>query len=306
MSRIGIGVGLALLMVCTIPAAEAAGIAVVKSSDHASFDELVSRLHKACEAATGLREFNLKGDEGGWKEVEQGIRGEVPSLVIAVGPLAARLAKERLAVDVPVLYSMVPNPDRYDLTGDNIAGISLDIPGDVQFARYKTVLPNLHRIGVIYDPKKSATLVEQAKVDAAKLGLELLATQVRSPKEVPAALRSMLGKIDALWTVPDDTVLTNESFRFILVSSLEKKLPFFAMSEIFVKVGALATIAPVPESLAHQLCDLVERHGRGNLNLAEIDIVPPATSQLVINSKTAKKIGLSLTQEAIASASTVY
>ena len=79
--------------------------------------------------------------------------------------LAARLAKKRLA-DLPLLYCMVPNPHRYELEGSNIAGISLDIPGEVQFARYKTVVPNPKTIGVIYDPEKSGALVAEAALDA--------------------------------------------------------------------------------------------------------------------------------------------
>ena len=75
-------------------------------------------------------------------------------------------------------------------------------------------MPRLRTIGVLYDPEKTGTLITEARGVAQSLGLQLLATAVRSQKINPAALRSMLGQIDALWMVPDDTVVTSESFQF--------------------------------------------------------------------------------------------
>jgi putative ABC transport system substrate-binding protein len=304
--RVGICLALLLAAGTAIPVA-AEGIVVVKSNDQASYKVVVESLEEVCRNVTAqpLRRYSLQGDKGKWKAVAAELRADEPRLVVALGPLAANLVREQFG-QLPLLYCMVPNPQRYQLVGDNVAGISLDVPGEVQFATYKQVLPTLRTIGVIYDPNKSGALVEQAIRDAEKLGLELIAVPVTSHKKVPGALRDMLGRIDALWTVPDDTVLTTDSFRFLLITSLERKLPFLAMSEIFVKVGALATIAPVPTDLARQLCQLIDRHQSGELNLAEIDVLPPETSQLVINRKTAEKIGLSLPPAVLESAGTVY
>ena len=94
---------------------------------------------------------------------------------------------------------MVPNLKRYGLSGENIVGVSLDVPGEKQFSLHRSVVPGLRTIGVIYDPAKSASLVEEADTAAQRLGMELLKVGVSSHKKVPGALRGMLGKIDALW-----------------------------------------------------------------------------------------------------------
>jgi putative ABC transport system substrate-binding protein len=210
------------------------------------------------------------------------------------------------SLNIPIIFCMVSNPSRYGLAGANLAGISMDVSGETQFALYKTVVPNLKTIGVIYDPEKSNTLIEEASIAAEKLGLELIKVPVSSHKDVPKALRSILGKIDALWMVPDDTVLTTQSFRFFLVTSFEKKLPFLAISDIFVKVGALATIAPDPIEMGQQLGQLVTKLQSGQLDLTKTNILPPTESNLVINVKTAEKIGITIDPEILQAASKLY
>jgi putative ABC transport system substrate-binding protein len=284
----------------------AQSVVVIKSRDQETYDQVLESFVKNCRtiSANQLVEYNLKGEEKSWGDVAKEIN-VVPNLILAMGPLAAQMAKEA-SPHIPVIFCMVSNPSRYGLAGENLVGISMDIPGATQFALYKTVMPNLKTIGVIYDPEKSNALIEDASQAADKLGLELIKVPVSSHKTVPKALRSMLGKIDALWMVPDDTVLTTQSFRFFLVTSFEKKLPFLAISDIFVKVGALATIAPDPHELGQQLCQLVTQIQNGQLDLTKTNILSPIESNLVINVKTAEKIGLTIAPEILQSASKLY
>jgi putative ABC transport system substrate-binding protein len=287
--------------------ASAQTIAVVKSRDLTTFDQVLEGVVEACPQSSTWEfvEYNLNGKKKRGADLAHTIRQSAPKFILALGPLAAQVSQEEF-VGIPVLYCMVANPHRYDLTGTHIGGISLDVPGAIQFARYKAMIPNLHTLGVIYDPQKSEVLVAEAAAAAAQLGLELVRVPVSSHKQVPEALRAMLGKIDALWTISDDTVLTTDSFRFFLLTSFEHKLPFLAISDIFVKVGALATLAPQPRQLGHQICDLMIRIEAGEIELASFDVMPPLQAELVVNAKTAEKIGLILPQEILQSAGKVY
>ena len=283
---------------------KAQSIAVIKSRNLPSFDQVLASL-KTAYPESKIETYSLKGKKKAQKDILKKITAHPPQLILAMGPLAAQVAKESLP-DIPMLYCMVSNPHRYGLLGKNIVGIPLDVPGETQFSIFKSVVPNLQTIGVIYDPQESSVLIQEAIEAARKLGLDLIDVPVSSHKKVPGALRGMLGKIDALWMVPDDTVLTTDSFRFFLVTSFENKLPFLAISEIFVKVGALATLSPDHEELGHQICALVTQIQNGQLDLSETDVVPLTETNLVINAKTAKKIGLALPPEIVESASKVY
>ena len=106
-----------------------------------------------------------------------------------------------------MVFLLVRNPRKQGLEGDNIAGISLDVPIEAQLAMYRSLLPTLRVIGVIYDPEKTGALVKEAGEVAERFGLRFLAAPVASQTEVPAALRSLLGKVDALWMLP--TILSS-------------------------------------------------------------------------------------------------
>ena len=121
-------------------------------------------------------------------------------------------------------------------------------------------------------------------------------------------MRALLNEsdIDALWMIPDDTVVTPESFKFLLLTSFENNLPFLAASDIFVKVGALASLTPDYADVGRQGCELANALNTGEISLDNLRAVRPAKINLSINLKTADKIGLTISEEVIASAAVVY
>jgi putative ABC transport system substrate-binding protein len=298
-----LGLSLGLVAVFTLTQAKEGNIAVLKSHDIDPFNEALEGFTATCDYR--VTEYDLRGSTSHTQGVLKRIMATKPRLVLAVGALAAQVAKESIH-SVPVVFFMVPNPRKYSLRGANIAGISLDIPIATQFATYKSLVPTLRSIGTIYDPEKTGTIVEEARTTAKAFGFRLVAVAVSSEKQVPAALRSLLGKIDALWMLPDDTVITPESFKFLLLTAFENNLPFLAISDIFVKVGALAALSPDYTDMGRQACQLARQIESGQISLTQVNIVPPAKVNLAINLKVANKIGLTLSPEIIQSASKVY
>jgi putative ABC transport system substrate-binding protein len=283
--------------------AVAQSIAVLKSNDLEPFNQALAGFVASCDSH--ITEYDLQGSERRKRVILRRIVADKPRLVIAIGPLAAQVVKEEVR-DVPVVFFMVPHPHKYSLKGDNIVGISLDIPLETQFTTYKSLVPGLKTIGVIYDPEKTGELIAESRGVAEKLGLKLLASAVSSQKGVPAALRSMLGSIEALWMVPDETVVTPEAFEFLLLAAFENHLPFLAASDIFVEVGAFASLSPDYADVGRQACQLVRDIESGRLKLTKVNVVPPAKVNLAINLKTASKIGVTLSAEVVQSASKIY
>jgi len=247
----------------------------------------------------------LRGTKKEESSIIQRLTAARPRLIVAIGPLAAQVVRERLQ-DMPLIFVMVSNPPKYGLQGSNLAGVSLDIPVQMQLAMTKSLVPTLKTLGVIYDPEKTGAMVLEARGIADTLGLQLLAAPVSSYKAVPAALRSLLGKIQALWMVPDETVVTPESFKFLLLAAFENNLPFVAVSDIFVEAGALASLSPDYTDVGRQGCQLATDIESGRLRPADVMVVPPAKVNLTLNLKTASKIGLTLLPELIQSANKVY
>jgi putative ABC transport system substrate-binding protein len=249
---------------------QAQGIAVLKSHDIEPFNQALAGFVAACD--TQLTIHDLRGSDKRKDRILKQLMEAKPRLVLAIGALATQVVREAVR-DVPVVFSMVPNPRQHGPGGENIAGISLDIPLETQFTTYKRLVPALHTLGTIYDPEKTGAMVSEARGVAEKLGLRLLSASATSPKAVPAALRSLLGKIDALWMVPDDTVVTPESFKLLLLEAFENNLPFLAVSDIFVEVGALASLSPDYADVGRQACQLVREIDSGRLSPRRVAVV---------------------------------
>jgi putative ABC transport system substrate-binding protein len=298
-----LGVIPGLLFIFNLTAVAAQGVVVLKSSDIEPFNQALAGFLADCD--NRIAAYNLQGSERRKRRIIKRIIEDKPKIILAIGSLAAQVAKESVQ-DTPVVFCMVSNPHKYGLVGENVVGISLDIPFETQFATYKLLLPTLRTIGVIYDPDKTGAMITDAQAMADSLGFKLLAMPVASQKEVPAAFRSMLGRIDALWMVPDDTVVTQESFKFLLLETFENNLPFLTVSDIFVEVGALASLSPDYTDVGRQGCQLARKIESGRLHPEDANTLPPAKVNLAINLKTASKIGLAFSSEIIQSANKVY
>src|SRR5437764_6191047 len=285
---------LGLLWLLPLTQAMAQDIVVLKSHDLEPFNQAMAGFVAACPMH--ITEYDLRGTKKEESSIIQRLTAAKPRLIVAIGPLAAQVARERLQ-DIPLIFVMVSNPPKHGLHGANLAGASLDIPVQMQLARYKALVHALKTLGVIYDPMKTGAMVTEARGIADTLGFQILAAPVSTPKEVPAALRSLLGKIDALWMVPDDTVVTPESFKFLLLTALENNLPFVTVSDIFVEAGALASLSPDYTDAGRQGCQLATDLESGRLRPAQAMVVPPDKVNLTINLKTASKIGLRLPPE---------
>jgi putative ABC transport system substrate-binding protein len=221
-----------------------------------------------------------------------------------VGLKAALVAKLEI-VDVPVIYCMVLDPDKYDLHAPNMTGISLQIPIDRQFATMHSVLPRMKHIGVLYDPDKTGPIIEEARRVAKSLGLDLVERRVSSEKDLPATLREMISKVDALWLVPDSTILTEDSLRFVLATALDRNVPVIGFSSEFVRNGALVGLSVNSQDIGRQAGLMAKKILRGQ-STASRAAVPPERVRFALNLKTAKFLGLTLPPEVIGRADELY
>jgi putative ABC transport system substrate-binding protein len=202
---------------------------------------------------------------------------------------------------------MVANPNKRGLEGPNIAGVSLNIPVFMQFTNYTNVVRNLKKIGVIYDEKKTGDIIKEAKVEAEKIGIELAAIPVSSQKAVAEALKTLLEqKIDALWMVPDETVVTPASFQFLQRETARNKLPLLAVSEIFVEKGALASLSVDYKDMGRQAGEIANRIIKDRQLLTHVKTVAPAKLNLAVNLETARQLGTAVNEEVIKSANKTY
>ena len=252
------------------------------------YRDTAARLASALPGRVELRD--LRGDREQAVEVTRQVDAD---LVVAVGSLAATVAREQIA-DRPVIFCAVLNPERYNLTGPNIGGVSFEVSAAAQLERLRAALPRATRVGVIYDPQKSAAMVNEAERTAARLGLQIVKAVANQPRDVDPVFRSLKRDIDVLWVIPDSTVVTRESFEVLALGAAESRIPFVAFSEAFARQGALLAFYPDPGAVGDQCATLAGQVLRGQIKPSQVGVRAPERYRVAVNRRVEDQLGLTL------------
>ena len=226
------------------------------------------------------------------------IRKKDPRLIVTVGSAATSYISKAIK-DTPVAFCMVLNPMASGFirsmsgSGNNLTGASLDISIPAQFEALRSVVPTAKKVGVIYNPQETESVVQQARKTAKEIGLELVAIPIDSEERVPEALRTLdKSSADVLWSVADSTVFSSGSKEFLL-HTLKNKIPFMGLSPAFVKAGALMALDADYQEVGAQCGGQAIRILAGEPP-SSLPVTTPQKLTLHVNLKTAETIGLKI------------
>ena len=294
-----------LLPLLLVPTAiSAADIAILKSADTLAWKPAIDALRRTSSSHT-VTEYDLRGERAEGEKVLNAFKGKAVILV-AMGPLAAQLAREILP-DTPLVFCMIQDPTKVGLAaGPNLTGVSYYTPAKNQLAAFRMVHPQGVRIGILYNEDNVGRHVQEAQKAVAGLGRSLITKAVASVKDVPQALREMLtgdNAVDALWMLPDPMLLDDESRRFIFTETLKAGRPVYSFSASLVGEGALVSNGPDLASVGELAGDLANRLAAGEKT--KIDLLVPR-GELVINKKIAGKLKITISAEVLKSAARTF
>lgn len=247
-----------VLLTAPMPAM-AYDILVLQSLHEKGYDEAVRGVRRECQAA--MRTVVLS--DYGETDVTRIIREERPRLIIAVGDRALSIAEK--VRSVPVLYMMALNPKpRQRATG---VGMLLDP------ARYLSVFDALgaKRVGVVYDPARSGAYVKRAQAAARRSGIDLVTREVRAPKDAPAMIESLRGKVDALWMIPDVTAVSPASTEAYFLFSQAERVPVVSFADVYLTMGGAVALGIDRFDIGKQLGEMAESVLSGK----PIEDIPP-------------------------------
>ena len=277
------------------PRAAALEIAVMKSSGIEAYEQAIEGFKATAPSGAIYTEYDLQSDLEQGKKVVRKIRASDASLVLAVGLKAALAAKLEI-VDVPVVYMMILDPAKHNLTAPNMTGTLLEISPDRQFKLIHGFLPHLRRLGVLSYARSGSSKNKDAAAQASAQSLQLQEFFVESEKEVPQQLRALLSSTEALWLIPDSTVLTTESIGFILETSLARRIPVIGFSPEFTRLGALLSLSVAYGEVGRETGLLAKRILDGDRKLPAKP-VPIERLKITVNLKTAKFLGIEFPKE---------
>lgn len=274
---------------------------ILKSDDPTAYDEVIIGIQESL-GNIPLQIFSLKDNAALEPAAIQAIQSQKPSIVVGIGGRAAELVNHHFP-SVPLVYCMVFDSTPF-ASSPQAVGITLNVSAQDQFSTLKNILPQVRRLGVIFDPTRSMPLITEGRKAAAALNLILVEKPIKSSFEIANAIKDLIWTVDALWMIPDRTAISKESFRYLLEASLNRKVPIMAFSEGFVKGGALLALSPDYTGIGHQTANLVKKILDGS-NPASLSSPSPKTT-LVLNLNTAKALNITIPPSILLEAGKIF
>ncbi|MDY6974319.1 MAG: ABC transporter substrate binding protein [Thermodesulfobacteriota bacterium] len=214
-----------------------------------------------------------------------------PDIILAAGPKALSIVKQ--IRDIPVVYLMVLNPESILSGQENITGVSISLSPERQLVSFLKVLPDMKNIGLLYDPARTGRFVDAAGDAVRKMGIKLILKEVHRSNGVPISIEEMKSKIDAFWMMPDITVITPETVEYLLLFSLENKIPILTFSEKYVELGAFMSVGIDAFDIGRQAGEMAGKILSGR-DVRSTGRVYARKAVITVNLKVAKKLGLSI------------
>lgn len=234
--------------------------------------------------------LNLAGGAGARSELVRLTEAHPDRVVVAVG-LPAALAIRKLN-GIRAIFCQVFNYQDHHLVTPWMKGVSAVPPVDQQFRVSKQLNPRLKRLGVVTGPRLR-DLIAEARAAAAAYGIEIEHREVRSDLEALYAFKTLSPKIQALWLLPDNRVLSGNTIREMLSHSRKRGIQVIVFSEQLLALGGTVSVASAHADIAEQVvaraAQILSQRGRGVPGRA---VHPLTQLDLKINSMAVERLGL--------------
>lgn len=154
-------------------------------------------------------------------------------------------------------------------------------------SKLKQLQPGLKHLAVLWSGDSIQDYFDQQQEILIKLRVEVISDHVKDLDKLPAHLRALNGKVDAIWLPSDSAMITPESFNTIRDFSLANHVPFYVPTPGLASQGALASIS-VPFSDLGALAASKAR--QAETNELEGESASPENARLAVNLGAAKAI----------------
>jgi putative ABC transport system substrate-binding protein len=230
------------------------------------------------------------------------LRRRVEVIITTGGANIVRVA-QAATTTIPIIFTSANDPVHDGLVksinrpGGNTTGAYVFNTGLLpkRFELLRQLLPNARLVGFLVNPNGGSTpdQLRHAQSAAQTMALELLVLNATTPIEIDAAFASLAQRrVDGL-VMGNDPFFQVQQDQIVALAARYRIPTIYEWSE-FVRAGGLATYATDRVEIYRQLGVYVSRILNG-AKPADLPILQPTKFELVINAKTAKSLGLKLT-----------
>ncbi|MFO1310364.1 MAG: ABC transporter substrate-binding protein [Burkholderiales bacterium] len=220
--------------------------------------------------------------------------------IAATGDVASARAVKGATTTIPAVFTIGGDPVRFGLVasynrpGGNITGIAF-VPNQLGAKRVqllRDLVPGATRIGLLMNPDNPNVAAELAdsQAGANRLGLQTVVQNARGAAEIDAAFAEFArAKIDALISATDPVLLDRRE----QIAALAERhgLPAASFTRPLAAAGLLMSYGPNIRWMYQQAGGYVGQILKG-AKPAEMPVMLSTRYELVLNLKTARRLGL--------------
>lgn len=225
-----------------------------------------------------------------------------PVAVILASGLPAALVAKSATSEVPIVFVMGADPVKsgivagLNLPGGNITGISqyYGALGGKRLEMLREVAPSVNVVAVLTDPNNPNSKGHLTDVEsvARTVGQKLVVASVRQVDEFDEAFASFAHENAGALLVADDPFFTVNRKRIVTLAA-QLGLPAIYYTREYAEDGGLITYGSSTNENYRQAGGLVARVLKG-AKPSDLPVQQPTKFELVINLKTAKRLGLTV------------
>jgi len=228
------------------------------------------------------------------------VSGKVDLIMAIATPAAQACAAATRDADISVVFGSVTDPvaaglaASWDRPGGNVTGVSDWTDVAVQVQLILDMVPGVGKLGTIYNPAETNSVVQVEALRSAARGLgmdEVVEATVASSGEVAAAAQSLVDRVDVIWIPTDNTVVP--VFETLAELCAGNQISLFQPDVATVERGAIGTLGIDYYELGRECGTLAARILKGD-QPAEIPVVKMEMTELYLNPEAAEQMGITI------------
>ena len=295
-------------------------IGISQFAEHGSLDNCREGFLKGLEEEGIVEGENLKviydnaqTDTGTAGTIAEGFVSQNVDMICAIAtPCAMSAYNACMETEIPVVYTAVSDPAEAGLADEegnpagNITGSSDVLPVKAQLEMIRSLMPDAKKIGIIYTTSEanSISTIASYKELAGEYGFEIVDSGITAPSEVEMAAADLVGKVDCLTNLTDNTVV--DALQTVLAAANEKKIPVFGSAIEQVKAGCVASMGIEYVELGRQTGVMAAKILKGEAKASETPFLSAEEAELYVNTAAADGIGMALNEDYVKGAAETF
>ena len=233
-------------------------------------------------------------------------------VIVAASPPAVQTV-QKATTTIPIVMAVTADPVGSGFVvslsrpGGNITGLSnLNVDLSSKYLELlRVAVPKLSRVVVLVNPghPNHPDMLKNIQATAKTTGVNVSPIEASTASQIEAAVRAMTReRAGALIVLPDSLFFTQA--RQIAELAMKNRLPTMVSNRDLVEAGGLMSYAQNPAEQFRRAATFVDKILKG-AKPGDLPVEQPTKFELIVNLKTAKAIGLTISQDLLFRADTV-